>query len=162
MRGVLIARVTAPVRHLRRAGCTRNPADSILSLASTGTWNCRALENSSPQACVVDPVSGDEGETGDCRRRCRWYERPARVALAKMQLPRVPVIIRDPDSMHVCSRHRELFVSNKRHFLVGRHNRKENASDTKSLISKLQARQTQCFYNYIFVNFAETMQSILA
>jgi hypothetical protein len=38
----------------------------------------------------------------------------------------------DPDSMHICSRHRELFVSNQRHFLVGRHNRKENASDNKS------------------------------
>lgn len=38
----------------------------------------------------------------------------------------------DPDSMHVCARHRDMVVTNKRHFLCGRLNRKDNGVDTKS------------------------------
>ena len=50
---------------------------------------------------MIDSVSGDERETGERRRRFRWYERPAGVALAEVQLPIVRVIVCNPDSMHV-------------------------------------------------------------
>ena len=94
-----MGRVTAPVSHRRRAGCTRNSADSIWLLDNTGTGTCG--ESSCPQAFVVDTVSGKERETGECRRRFRWYERPAGIALAEVQLPIVRVIVCNPDSMHV-------------------------------------------------------------
>ena len=65
----------------------------------------------------------------------------------------------DPESMHVCSRHRELFVSNKRHFLVGRHNRKENASDTKSgaLNQIAQTLQTQSQLDAAMLTFLKKL-----
>jgi hypothetical protein len=94
-----MGRVALAASHRPRAGCPRNCA--VLLLDNTGTGTCCALEVSTPQAFVVNPVSGEERETGECRRRCRWYERPAWVAFAKMQLPRVRVIVCDPDSMHV-------------------------------------------------------------
>ena len=50
---------------------------------------------------MIDTVSGDERETGECRRRCRRYERPAGVTIAEMHLPRVRVVVCNPDCMHV-------------------------------------------------------------
>ena len=50
---------------------------------------------------MIDSVRGDERETGECRRRCRRYERPAGVTIAEMHLPRVRVVVCNPDCMHV-------------------------------------------------------------